>query len=190
MFRISGAAAVAAGLAGVWALGAAGAAQSAVTVFGDDNAQFCYQAAKNGFNRSSDIENCTQAIQFGSLATPDLAGTYVNRGAVYLALHNWAAAQSDFHQALMLEPKMGEALVNLGAAEIGLHNDKAGVDDITQGLALGSQEPEKGYYNRAIGYEALGDDKDAYYDYMKAAELNPKWQSPRQELVRFTVHTR
>ena len=52
---------------------------------------------------------------------------------------------------------------------------------------MGSQEPEKGYYNRALGYENLGDETDAYYDYMKASQLKPDWADPRNELVRFTV---
>ena len=37
-------------------------AQAAVSVFGDDHAQACYQAAKNGLNRQTDLDECNQAI--------------------------------------------------------------------------------------------------------------------------------
>ena len=163
-------------------------AQAAVTVFGDDHAQACYQAAKNGLNRETDLDECNQAINFGLLQSKDLAGTYVNRGAVYMNMQSWREADADFHRALEMTPNFGEALVNLGAAQIGEHHNREGVDTITHGLALGSMEPEKAYFNRAIGYENLGDDTAAYYDYLKASQLAPRWVAPREELVRFTVH--
>jgi len=163
-------------------------ASAAVTVFGDDHAQACYQAAKNNLNRQTDLDECSQAINFGLLQSKDLAGTYVNRGAVYMTMQAWPQAEADFHHALELQPNFGEALVNLGAAQIGLHRNQEGVDTISRGLAIGSMEPEKAYFNRALGYEALGDDKAAYFDYLKASQLAPKWAQPREELVRFTVH--
>jgi len=167
---------------------AASDAGAAVTVFGDDHAQACYQAAKNGLNRQTDLDECNQAINFGLLQAKDLAGTYVNRGAVYMNMQSWREADADFRRALEMMPKFGEALVNLGAAQIGEHHNREGVDTITHGLALGSMEPEKAYFNRAIGYENLGDDTAAYYDYLKASQLAPRWVAPREELVRFTVH--
>ena len=179
-------AAVAAGVVSLSGFAGAGA-RAAVTVFGGDHAQACYQAAKNGLAGQSYLDECNQAIGFELLPTKDLAGTYVNRGAIYMTMHAWAEAEADFNHALELHPNFGEALVNLGAAQIGQHRNQEGVDTITRGLTLGSMEPEKAYFNRAIGYEGLGDDKHAYYDYLKASELAPNWAPPRQELVRFTV---
>jgi len=187
MSRISQWAAVAAGVVSLSGFAASGA-QAAVTVFGGDHAQACYQAAKNGLAGESYLDECNQAIGFELLPTKDLAGTYVNRGAVYMTMHAWAEAESDFNHALELHPNFGEALVNLGAAQIGQHRDQEGVDTISKGLAIGSMEPEKAYFNRAIGYEELGNDKGAYFDYLKASQIAPGWAAPRQELVRFTVH--
>jgi tetratricopeptide (TPR) repeat protein len=187
MSRISQWAAITAGVVSLSGFVACGA-DAAVTVFGGDHAQACYQAAKNGLNRWGDLDECNQAINFEMLPAKDLAGTYVNRGAVYMNMQAWSQADADFHHALTLMPNFGEALVNLGAAQIGEHRNREGVDTISHGLALGSMEPEKAYFNRAIGYENLGDDTHAYYDYLKAAELAPRWVAPRQELVRFTVH--
>ena len=187
MSRISQWAAVTAGVVSLSGFVAFGAS-AAVTVFGGDHAQACYQAAKNGQNSHGSLEECDQAINFELLPTKDLAGTYVNRGAVFMNMQAWSEAESDFNHALTLMPNFGEALVNLGAAQIGEHHNREGVETISHGLALGSMEPEKAYFNRAIGYESLGDDKAAYYDYLKASELAPRWVAPRQELVRFTVH--
>jgi tetratricopeptide (TPR) repeat protein len=187
MSRISRTALLAAGIVSVSSLVSLNAAEAAVTVFGGDFAQACYQAARSGMSRDENIQDCNTAISTEQLQGHDLAGTYVNRGALYLAQHHWAWAHDDFQQALMIEPKLGEARVNLGAAEIGMRDNRQGVDDITAGLALGSQEPEKAYYNRALGYENLGDETHAYYDYVKASELKPDWVDPRNELVRFTV---
>jgi tetratricopeptide (TPR) repeat protein len=187
MSRISQWAAITAGVVSLSGFVAAGAS-AAVTVFGDDHAQACFQAAKNGLDRRTDIDECTMAINFGQLEKKDLAGTYVNRGAVYMSMQQWGAAEADFHQALTLQPEFGEALVNLGAAQIGMHQDREGVDTISHGLSMGSMEPEKAYFNRAIGYENLGDVTDAYHDYLKAAELAPRWRAPREELVRFSEH--
>ena len=186
MSRISQWAAVAAGVVSLSGFAAAGAS-AAVTVFGGDHAQACYQAAKNGLAGPSYLDECNQAIGFELLPTKDLAGTYVNRGAVYMTMQAWSEAEADFNHALELHPNFGEALVNLGAAQIGQHHNQEGVETISRGLAIGSMEPEKAYFNRAIGYEGLGDDKAAYYDYLKASQLAPNWVQPRQELVRFTV---
>ena len=189
MAMFSKAALLAAGIVSVSSL-AAGSARAAVTVFGGDFAQACYQAAKSGLSRDANVEDCTRAITTEQLLGHDLAGTYVNRGALYLAQRHWDWAESDFQEALKIEPKLGEAKVNLGAAEIGMRQNRQGVDDITAGLELGSGEPEKAYFNRALGYENMGDEKSAYYDYLKAEELKPDWADPKQELVRFTVKQR
>ena len=187
MSRISKAALFAAGIVNLSSLVAVGAAQGAVTVFGGDFAQSCYQAAKNGNSSDANLDDCNRAISTEALSGHDLAGTYVNRGALFLAQRRWDWAEQDFSEALKIEPKLGEAMVNLGSAQIGMRETQQGIDNITEGLSLGSTEPEKAYYNRALGYEALGDEKSAYFDYVKAAELKPTWADPRNELVRFTV---
>jgi len=186
MFRISQLAAVAAGVVSLSGFVVSGAS-AAVTVFGGDHAQACYQAAKNGLTGQTYLDECNQSISFELLPAKDLAGTYVNRGAVYMSMQAWPEAEADFQHALELQPNFGEAMVNLGAALIGQHRDQEGVDTITKGLAHGSMEPEKAYFNRAIGDEGIGDDKAAYFDYLKASQLAPNWAQPRQELIRFSI---
>ncbi len=77
--------------------------------------------------------------------------------------------------------------VNRGAAYVGSSRYDEGLAQIDRGLALGVKDPQKAYYNRAIAHENLGDVKAAYLDFSKAAELDPDWQAPKQELTRFTV---
>ena len=62
-----------------------------------------------------------------------------------------------------------------------------GLAALTKGIDIQPQEAEKAYYNRAIANEELGRVKEAYYDYLKAAELKPEWEQPKMQLTRFTV---
>ena len=57
----------------------------------------------------------------------------------------------------------------------------------TRGSRWERKEPEKAYFNRALAYEGLDDEKSAYLDYQQAATLKPSWDAPRLELRRFTV---
>jgi hypothetical protein len=38
--------------------------------------------------------------------------------------------------------------------------------------------------------DALGDNKSAYLDFLKAAKLDPTWAAPKSELTRFSVEER
>ena len=57
-------------------------------------------------------------------------------------------------------------------------------------LRLGVREPEKAYFNRALAYEGLDDEKSAYLDFQQALTLKPGWALPEHELLRFTVSRR
>jgi tetratricopeptide (TPR) repeat protein len=179
-----------------WALGlsvtlAVSGAHAAVTVFGGPGpADDCYKAAKFGAAPVDGIQSCTQAIATQTMSDHDLAGTYVNRGVIYMAMASFVPAQHDFEAAMKLDPKMGEAVVNHGGALIALRRYADGIAEISRGLDLNPSEPEKAYFNRALAYESLDDLKAAYYDYSKAAELKPGWDEPRAELSRFTVTQR
>ena len=124
------------------------------------------------------------------LSTHDLAGTYVNRGILYLSRSSFRDARKDFDTALALAPTVGEAYVNRGAALIGERRFADGLTDIDRGLALGPEQPEKAYFNRGLAHEYLDDLKNAYLDYMKAAELKPDWAEPKRQLERFVVSRR
>ncbi|HVN00700.1 MAG TPA: tetratricopeptide repeat protein [Caulobacteraceae bacterium] len=171
-------------------IGLAGSAGAAVTVLGDTSAEQCSQAAFKERADDVSMRYCTEAISNGVLDRRDLAGTYINRGVLWMVRHNYAMARGDFERAIQIDPALGEAWVNRGAVNIVDHRFQDGITDITKGLGLGTQEPAKAYYNRAVAYEGVDDEKSAYLDYQQALTLEPGWDLPRQELMRFTVTRR
>ena len=179
-----GAAAATIGLA---SLLLAGPAAAQVSVFVSDEAHACYLEAKYGDPRGDGIHDCTDAMFGLPLAGHDRAGTLVNRGVIYMRQGRFARAQTDLTESIKTDPALGEAYVNLGATLIAQRRYAEGVANIDHGLPLSPQEPEKAYYNRGLADEALDDVKAAYFDYLKASQLNPNWAAPRIELTRFTV---
>ncbi len=168
-----------------------GRATAGVTVIGAGFAGDCSRSAE-AVSMSAPpayeaVHICTRAIEDDLLNPHDLAGTYVNRGILYLADRQFDNAIKDFDTAANVLPSLGETYANRGAALVGVGRDAEGIADIDRGLALGASEPEKSYYNRAIAKERTGDVTGAYYDYLKASELKPDWDAPKTELSRFTV---
>jgi tetratricopeptide (TPR) repeat protein len=187
MKRLTGAfcAAAAAGMVLV-----AGEARASVTVIGGGLAEACSKAALAGASSLRFEKLCTQALDTELLSPRDRAGTYVNRGVMKLRRMEWPDAMKDFDVALKFKPDLGEIYVNRGAAFIAEHRYSDGLADINKGIALGVEEPEKAYYNRALADEGLDDIKAAYFDYQKALQLAPDWDAPKQELTRFHVTRR
>jgi tetratricopeptide (TPR) repeat protein len=177
------------------------AAHAVVTVMGQGMAQNCYETAlalSLGFPAPDlvytgslidpkPVDVCTLSIANEQLAGHDLAGTYVNRGVLYFLGGDYVTALRDFDQAVANDNTIGESYANRGAALVALHQWAPSLEALNKGIELGSSEPEKSYYNRAIANEELGKVKDAYYDYMKAAELKADWDAPKAQLTRFTV---
>jgi tetratricopeptide (TPR) repeat protein len=173
--------------AALLALGLAGSAGAAVTVLGDTSAEECSRAAFHEQANDDAIRLCTTALNGAVLGRRDIAGTYVNRGVIYMVRGDFHAARSDFQRAIQVDPTLGEGWINRGAVNILDKRFREGVDDISKGLTLGTEEPAKAYYNRAVAYEGLDDEKEAYLDYQQALVLQPGWDLPKQELLRFTV---
>lgn len=178
-FRLAGGAALAALIAGP--------AFAAVTVIGDSSAQQCSEAAFHDHADEASIQICNQAIGDSMLGQRDLSGTYINRGVIYMNRGDFNDARQDFDRAIQVDPNIGEAWVNRGAIDILDKRFKDGISDIDKGLSLGTMEPAKAYYNRGVAYESIDDEKSAYLDYQQALTLDPNWDLPKQELLRFTV---
>jgi tetratricopeptide (TPR) repeat protein len=178
---------LAAGAAAAAALVAGAQAQASVTVIGGGMAEACSRAALAGKSDARSEEACTEALDKEMLNSRDRAGTLVNRGVLKMRRMNWAAATKDFTAAAHLRPEMGEAYANRGAVSIGEHRYADSLADLNKGLQLGVEEPAKVYFNRALAYEGMDDEKSAYFDYQKAVELSPDWAAPKNELVRFHV---
>lgn len=162
-------------------------AGASTLILGGGLAKDCSTAAIDGRSDQKSILACTTALETENLTFRDRARTYVNRGVLQMRQRAFSNARSDFDAAAKIDPDLGEAWVNRGATYVGEERYSEGREEIDKGLALGVKDPEKAWFNRGMANEGLGDLKAAYQDYSKAAELNPAWDAPKNELARFTV---
>ncbi|PVM94241.1 hypothetical protein DDF67_00145 [Caulobacter endophyticus] len=167
-----------------------GGASASTLIIGGGMAKDCSEAVIRGRNDDDTMRLCTAALQVETLSYGDRARTLVNRGVIQLRRQAYAEARADFDAAGRIDPKLGEVYVNRGAALVAEDRFAEGLREIDQGLALGVSQPERAYYNRALAHENLGDVKAAYHDFQRAAELDPKWTAPKEELARFSFKSR
>jgi tetratricopeptide (TPR) repeat protein len=165
---------------------AGGSASASVLVLGEGLAPACSKAAFRGRSDKASIETCSRALDEG-LAIRDRAGTLVNRGVMLMRAKAYGPAARDFEEAIRLSPELGEAFVNRGVLRMADRDYAGALAEIDRGIALGVDEPAKAYYNRALAQEGLGDAKAAWLDYRKAQALDPDWEAPARQLVRFRV---
>jgi tetratricopeptide (TPR) repeat protein len=135
------------------------------------------------------VEICTLAIRTADSAM-NRAASYNNRGVMLFAQGLIADALADFEEAINVDDTLGQAYVNRGYTLMALQRWADSIPAFDRGIALGSGEQAKAHFNRGIAHEELGHVREAYQDYMKAAELDPLWEEPKQELTRFTVRSR
>lgn len=161
-------------------------------------AQMCSSAAQNldtltSFTVTgsrlplSAVEVCTLAIKAGDGDAANLAGSYNNRGVLLFAQGDFSGSLRDFDKARRLTDLLPEVDVNRGYALVALERWAEAVEAFDRGIAQGAPELAKAYHSRGIAHEELGNVRQAYYDYLEAAELDPEWEKPREELSRFEV---
>lgn len=150
----------------------------------------CYMMARTGRDPRGGVETCSQALKDEPLTPKDKAATYDNRGVMLDVLGRTDEAQSDFYQAIRLDPTLGDPHVNLGSMLIKKRKFTEALESINTGLNLGMSFPHIGYYDRAVAEEMLGRFKEAYYDYKKVLELSPGYALAEERLKDFVVTTR
>ena len=164
-------------------------AGASVTRLGSSAAFMCYQAAEYHGDFHAGLAECNHALTEDLLSKRDRASTLVNRGIVKVNLNDYAGALADYNAAIEMIPNLAEAYVDRGLLYVRQRETQLeAIADITKGLELGTRDEAAAYHGRAFAYEAVGRVADAYRDFKKAAELNPNWAAPRNELKRFTVH--
>jgi tetratricopeptide (TPR) repeat protein len=161
-------------------------AHAAVTVFGSGPAQICYQAAEMDASPADYMTFCNQALN-GGLSEGDRAATFINRGVLKLALHDYDSAAADFNSGLAINASLGEAYIDLGAVMITHRQYELAIVNINKGLTLGTKKPHLAYYDRAVADEALGNLQGAYDDYRQSLQLQPDFTKASDELKRFKV---
>ncbi len=132
------------------------------------------------------IEICTQAIRTAENSI-NRAGSYNNRGVLLFSQGAIAEALADFDQAVRVDDTLAQAHVNRGYTLMALKRWEESIAAFDKGISLGTAELAKAHYNRGIAHEELGHAREAYQDYLKASELDPLWEQPKQELTRFSV---
>ncbi len=190
-----------------------GTAASASTSAGATAGEVCANAAATaeiqGSATVSQIAACTLAIRIASGGEAEtqilaqlrsgntvvmpteawdrIAAAYVNRGVLHLMRSEFEKARSDSDVALELDNNLPEAVINRGAALLQEHRPAEAAADFTHALDLTLVHQERVYFDRAMAREDMGDIKGAYADYQQASLLNPQWDKPRLELMRFKV---
>ncbi len=149
-------------------------------------ARDCFAAAKFGDPHGDGADVCTTAIA-SSLPEALRTRLLVNRGVIHLSHTRARPAMQDFDKAIAMNGQIGDAYTNRGAAHLLMKQFDQARADIDKGLALGSGEPQRAYFNRGVADDHLGDNKAAYFDFMRAATLDPNWTAPKLELARFKV---
>ncbi len=190
------------------AVGAPAAAQptnAPTLMLGGDLASPCYEAAREAEKTSGfqgpvpltgsrigmdPIQYCTMIIDQGTLVGQALLGAHVNRGVLLFAEGAHERALADFDAAVLVNEASPEAQVDRGFTLIAMKRWAESIPALTRGIELGATKMAEAYYHRGVAYEETGDIRKAYYDYRKAAELNPEWEEPRVQLSRFQVTTK
>jgi tetratricopeptide (TPR) repeat protein len=177
--------------AGLWLAGMATAQAFETLLSGTSGAKACMAAARLAADRhlvdTPALLDCDRAIERDTLNGHDLAATYVNRGIIRICAGNYPVAERDFDEAIRIMPELAGAHMNRGAVLIALNRPQEAVEALDRSIALGTPEPERAYFDRALAREKLNDIKGAYYDLKQAAALNPAWDAPGKELSYFQV---
>jgi tetratricopeptide (TPR) repeat protein len=172
-------------------VGAPVLAQEAITVLGQSLLEQCSTAAANaqrvGKADFPDLQVCGEAITRSWSTEGEIATAYRSRGGMHLVRGEPEKAVADFTQAIKADPGYAAAYNDRGVAYSVLHRSADAARDYTRALALKPDNADQILFNRALAYEDLGDLKQAYQDYRQAADLNPGWDLPVQQLARFTV---
>ncbi|MGF1464241.1 MAG: tetratricopeptide repeat protein [Maricaulaceae bacterium] len=168
-------------------IGAATSVQAAELVLGKGLAEKCYENAILERFSANALDDCDAALNAGDLGVRDRAATLVNRGIILKQTGRVEDALESYGEALQLRPDMAEAYLNRGAVFLQLNRFVEAIDAINAGLGLDPEQPARGYFNRGLAYEELGDVEAAYNDYVEASRLAPEWGAPVRELERFNV---
>ena len=166
-------------------------AQESMMVLGPTLFDECNNAAaaaqRLGRADIADIQICDAAIARSWVTAGETANALVDRGTLHLVRGENDKAIGDFTLAIKQDPGLASAYNDRGVALSSQHRQAEAIGDFSRALALKADNADRVLFNRAMAYEDTGDFKSAYLDYLEAAALNPGWDKPAQQLVRFNV---
>ncbi|HWY61441.1 MAG TPA: hypothetical protein VNW15_06025 [Rhizomicrobium sp.] len=162
-------------------------ANAVVMVIGNELAHDCYLMAKAGVDPVNGIATCSSALENQALSAHDRAGTYVNRGAIKVALGRIDDAMNDYNTGIAIFPTLADAFVDRAGGYILQKRYDEAMADVNHGIELGPTSPYVGYYNRAVAEQLTGKFQEAYLDYQKTLQLEPKFTPAAEHLKDFVV---
>lgn len=164
-------------------------ASAQVTVIGNDLAESCYRAvlASDGYSRDAEAI-CDRALAQTTLRPSDRAATRANRGILLMRGGKLDEAERDLMSADRAMPETFDIEINLAALRLYQDRPAESKQLLDEVIARGGEhEFAKAFYNRAVALEKLGRFSEAYADYATAADLEPDWPLPRQQMDRFVL---
>ena len=154
---------------------------------GGSSAESCYNAAASRDASARAMADCNAAIGQGTTPFVDVVASYVNRGVLKLVLADYHSAEADFNQAMRLQPSQPEAWLNKGIARYQLGDPQGAAALFGQALEYRTRYASLAHFGRALALEDTGNIRGAYRDLRQATALNPAWEAPRMELLRYKV---
>lgn len=164
-------------------------AQQVQSDIGGSSAHSCFEAAMSGRHDGGAFADCNNALQ-QPLVQSDRAGTYVNRGIMFMRSGREDLALQDYNTAIGLDPEQPEAFLNKAVTMVNTGHGATAADLANQALQLHTQKPALAYYVRGLANEEQGQTQAAYADLRNAVALDPKWTEPAEQLKRYRVITR
>ncbi len=152
---------------------ACNAAEAANTyLFNDSPARRCYVEADKRAPPYR-LDSCDLALEHEGLTREDRAATYSNRGVIHRKMRNFEAALSDQDSAIDLAPELSGAHINRGNVLMTMKRYADAMQALTRSIEIADQNLPLAYYNRAMLFRMLGDQRSARADAARAAELDP-----------------
>ena len=152
----------------------------------ESDARECYRAAgiaaRIHYTTSSDLDNCTYALERGAMSPRDRAATYTNRGIINMSLRNYDDAVADYEAALEMRPDFGEIHINIGNVYFLNKSYYDAIDEYTAAIEKETSRIHIAYINRGMAYEKMGNFNRAEEDYLVAKELLPDAALPQLRL--------
>ncbi|MCJ8189985.1 tetratricopeptide repeat protein [Sphingomicrobium aestuariivivum] len=170
--------------------GIATATQAGVVTIGSPKSTSCWIAAESKSDARRDLEICNEALAEDFLGVEARAGTYVNRGIIYMNRDEYVAAAADFAKARELDPDQPEAYLNEGILALHQKEAEAALRFADRSLELDTARPHIAYFVRGLAHEDKGEAENAYRDLKMAQSLMPGWYEVERELGRYSVVAR
>jgi len=171
----------------LFAVGAAAPVHASVITIGGGFARSCYEAAEARVATNESLQTCDFALTTQALTAEDIIATRVNRGIIRMLRNDAVGAVQDYDEALRMDPQQPEAWLNKAVVVLDKGDSRSASQLAQKALDLRTQKPGVAMYIRAVAAEDSGNVSAAYADYSRAAQLEPAWALPREELKRYKV---